>query len=96
MNPPDAEGFRDLDPDDPEDVARLDAALGVAPLPDKDRLICVVRRAVIADEHALLLVANNNGSASQAAWDRIVAHPAYQALEANLAESRAVLASLYA
>jgi hypothetical protein len=57
----------------------------------RDILIATVERARSADQAALLLVANNNGTASQAAWDRIVADPAYKKLEANLASSEAVL-----
>lgn len=50
-----------------------------------------LQRALSADQHALLLVANNNGTASQEAWDRIVADPTYKRLEANLAQSEAAI-----
>lgn len=59
----------------------------------RDLLVAALERARSADQAALLLVANNNGTASQAAWDRIVADPAYKRLEANLASSDAVLAA---
>lgn len=61
---------------------------------DPDDLRAVVQRAEAADLQAILLVANNNGTASEAAWDRITAHPSYQRLQANLAQSRRLLEAL--
>lgn len=61
-----------------------------------DALRRLVERAHSYDLHKMVEVANNNGTASEAAWERIMASPTYQRLVANLKESEAALEILNA
>lgn len=50
-----------------------------------------LKRALAADQHQLLLVANNNGRASYEAWERITSSVEYKRLESNLAETETAI-----